>query len=112
MDDPTRILHGIHQKEASRTKARPKNKLMKPTQVQIDELLKSYPGVCMECGEPMRHNVPRLGPDGGYIHAKTGRFSCADKPDIGWVSNGVSSAYVSLEDVARLNSASTTPPTA
>jgi hypothetical protein len=24
----------------------------------------------------MRHNVPRLGPSGGYVHAETGRFEC------------------------------------
>lgn len=32
---------------------------------------------CAICGQAMRPNVPRLGPDGGWVHAETGRFECA-----------------------------------
>lgn len=32
---------------------------------------------CSSCGKPMRYNVPRLGPDGGFVHAATGSLSCA-----------------------------------
>ena len=31
---------------------------------------------CAYCGEEMRYNVPRLGPDGGYVHAETGSLLC------------------------------------
>lgn len=31
---------------------------------------------CADCGEPMRLNVPRLGADGGYVHAGTGLALC------------------------------------
>src|SRR5580692_3626853 len=33
---------------------------------------------CGHCGKPMRFNVPRMGPDGGYVHADTGRLMCDD----------------------------------
>jgi hypothetical protein len=33
-------------------------------------------GTCAGCGEEMIWNVPRLGPDGGYIHKSTGLFLC------------------------------------
>lgn len=31
---------------------------------------------CADCGKDMKHNVPRLGPDGGWVHADTGQLSC------------------------------------
>ena len=31
---------------------------------------------CGYCGEAMLYNVPRLGPDGGYVHLKTRKLSC------------------------------------
>ncbi len=31
---------------------------------------------CADCGETMRFNVPRLGPDGGYVHDKTHSLTC------------------------------------
>lgn len=31
---------------------------------------------CGSCGKPMRFNVPRLGPDGGYVHDDTGSLDC------------------------------------
>lgn len=31
---------------------------------------------CGECGKEMRHNVPRLGDSGGFVHADTGSFLC------------------------------------
>lgn len=36
---------------------------------------------CKRCGKAMRFNVPRLGPDGGFIHADSGKFLCADLED-------------------------------
>lgn len=37
---------------------------------------------CMNCGKPMKHNVPRLGPDGGWVHADTGYPLCGKPPSI------------------------------
>lgn len=34
---------------------------------------------CARCGQPMRHNVPRLGPDGGHVHADSGLLTCKDE---------------------------------
>lgn len=31
---------------------------------------------CAKCGLPMRHNVPRLGDAGGWVHADNGSFDC------------------------------------
>ena len=31
---------------------------------------------CMSCGGKMRHNVPRLGPAGGFVHVSNGDFLC------------------------------------
>ncbi len=31
---------------------------------------------CLKCGQPMRYNVPRLGPDGGFVHAHTYALEC------------------------------------
>lgn len=33
-------------------------------------------GTCAKCGAEMRYNVPRLGPDGGYVHAANGGLDC------------------------------------
>ncbi len=37
-----------------------------------------YDTWCSRCKAPMRHNVPRLGSAGGFVHAETGKFECAD----------------------------------
>lgn len=34
------------------------------------------PYKCGKCNKPMRFNVPRLGPDGGFVHADTGSLLC------------------------------------
>ena len=34
-------------------------------------------GTCRGCGEEMTYNVPRLGPDGGFVHKWTGRYECS-----------------------------------
>jgi predicted protein tyrosine phosphatase len=34
-------------------------------------------GVCADCKEPMKFNVPRLGPDGGFVHSETGLPQCS-----------------------------------
>ncbi len=33
-------------------------------------------GTCQQCGGEMVYNVPRLGPDGGYVHKETGKLLC------------------------------------
>ena len=33
-------------------------------------------GTCGRCGAEMRYNVPRLGPDGGFVHAANGGLDC------------------------------------
>ncbi len=33
-------------------------------------------GTCAKCGEEMVYNVPRLGPDGGFIHKSSASFEC------------------------------------
>src|ERR1700674_2190513 len=33
-------------------------------------------GTCASCGKEMSWNVPRLGPDGGFIHKDSGGFMC------------------------------------
>lgn len=32
--------------------------------------------ICMKCGQKMRHNVPRMGDDGGFIHDTTNELLC------------------------------------
>lgn len=34
------------------------------------------PPTCSACGMAMRYNVPRLGPDGGFVHCATGKLAC------------------------------------
>jgi len=38
-------------------------------------------GTCAKCGEEMTYNVPRIGPDGGYVHKETGYFTCGNRQD-------------------------------
>lgn len=49
-------------------------------------------GTCSRCGEEMTYNVPRLGPNGGFIHEATGKVECGDQPDqqqiAQWVGEG------------------------
>lgn len=40
-----------------------------------------YENQCAKCGGEMIHNVPRIGSDGGFIHAATGQFLCGEKGD-------------------------------
>lgn len=44
-------------------------------EIQALVLLDGLPR-CLKCGMPMRHNVPRLGPDGGFVHAASGSLEC------------------------------------
>ncbi len=48
---------------------------MKPTEIKrlVDQDGKPR---CLDCGQIMRFNVPRLGSDGGYVHDETGQFHC------------------------------------
>lgn len=45
-------------------------------------------GTCSNCGEEMKHNVPRLGAAGGFVHKATGRSECRAQhiipPKGGW----------------------------
>ena len=36
-------------------------------------------GTCAKCGQEMRFNSPRLGPNGGYVHKDTGEYDCQTK---------------------------------
>jgi hypothetical protein len=37
----------------------------------------SHPiGTCTKCGGEMVYNVPRMGPNGGFVHKATGRLVC------------------------------------
>lgn len=36
---------------------------------------------CQKCHKEMRHNVPRLGPAGGWVHADTGYVLCGPRPE-------------------------------
>lgn len=38
-------------------------------------------GTCADCGEEMIHNVPRMGPDGGFVHKATGYVLCGPRPE-------------------------------
>ena len=31
---------------------------------------------CGHCGKKMRHNCPRIGDEGGFVHGDTGEFYC------------------------------------
>jgi hypothetical protein len=33
-------------------------------------------GTCAKCGKEMEFNVPRVGPDGGYVHKDSSRVDC------------------------------------
>lgn len=37
---------------------------------------------CLACGKEMKHNVPRLGDAGGWIHSDTGFPLCGQRPPI------------------------------
>lgn len=39
---------------------------------------------CGHCFKAMRHNVPRLGAAGGWVHADTGYVLCGPRPEIKW----------------------------
>jgi len=34
------------------------------------------PYICGACKQPMRYNVPRMGPAGGFVHVATGKTAC------------------------------------
>jgi hypothetical protein len=38
-------------------------------------------GTCSLCGEEMSYNVPRLGPDGGFVHFNTNSLNCTKKDE-------------------------------
>jgi hypothetical protein len=40
-------------------------------------------GTCADCGGEMVYNVPRMGPDGGYVHKNTGRYDCGGSQAVG-----------------------------
>ncbi len=62
-------------------------------------------GTCGTCGGEMRYNVPRLGPDGGFVHA-TGSLDCAPTEPLGgareWDAESIKDAP---EDVAQIRRA-------
>lgn len=46
------------------------------TPISKDNPDKSTGMWCADCGRSMRHNVPRLGPAGGFVHADTSSVNC------------------------------------
>ena len=50
---------------------------------------------CGYCGEAMTYNVPRLGPNGGYVHFKTGNLSC------GKATNETKSIYFEKSNLTK-----------
>lgn len=36
-------------------------------------------GTCSKCGKEMVYNVPRMGPDGGFVHKEAGLLQCGCK---------------------------------
>lgn len=45
-------------------------------------------GTCANCGGEMIYNVPRMGPDGGFIHKDTGKVECPAPPPTAGMSGG------------------------
>ena len=37
---------------------------------------------CQLCGDTMRHNVPRLGDSGGFVHDKTSQYQCGPRIEL------------------------------
>ncbi len=35
-------------------------------------------GTCSRCGEEMIYNIPRMGPNGGFVHKGTVKLMCDD----------------------------------
>jgi hypothetical protein len=46
-------------------------------------------GTCADCGKEMVYNVPRMGPDGGFVHKDTGSLTCGPyvPPTVGVYDN-------------------------
>lgn len=49
--------------------------------VDKDNPDKSTGNWCLDCGHAMRYNVPRLGPNGGFIHADTNQLQCGPRKE-------------------------------
>lgn len=49
-------------------------------------------GTCGDCGEEMVYNVPRIGPDGGFVHEATGKLLCGDVAGIPWLTDAINRA--------------------
>lgn len=58
------------------------------TDAEVEELKRktAADGIsrCLGCGKEMRHNVPRLGAAGGYVHADTGSPLCGPAKPVQW----------------------------
>jgi len=80
------ILSALTETEAEEIEAAFK-KAIEKTQAPIDSQIALGPGsfgwnpahpigTCTKCGAEMIYNVPRLGPDGGFVHVATGSPLC------------------------------------
>lgn len=54
---------------------------------------------CGVCGKPARHNVPRLGPAGGWVHAHDGSHLCDATYIVGGKVQPIPSAFKQAEPV-------------
>lgn len=59
-------------------------------------------GTCGKCGEEMVYNVPRLGPDGGYVHKATGKLQCEQPNDQAEASGARGRPIANLDAPAAL----------
>jgi len=64
------------------------------------------PYVCGRCCQQMRFNVPRLGPDGGFVHFLTGKLTCdetllpvVEKVKDEYLAEAVENLRISIEEM-------------
>lgn len=53
---------------------------------------------CMDCGDAMRHNVPRMGPEGGWVHKSTGSLLCGPRKEVQWTVSSDTN-YLATEEL-------------
>ena len=52
--------------------------MSKPESISASAPASGSEATCAKCGKPMRYNVPRLGPAGGFVHANTSSLMCGE----------------------------------
>lgn len=57
---------------------------------------------CADCGHAMVHNVPRLGPNGGYVHKDTAQFDCGPRKELQVTSDSMQQGnFRSIPDLIK-----------